>query len=424
MSSPDDKCPTIEQIERAFTERETDDMAAHFDQCASCAQVYARLERTASAARSLPIPPMGEERRRDLKQAIVARAQSQPQNESAGSTAAPKGRRVRFALAGAAVVLLAVALGLWSLQPERPQSLQEHNGLTPPEHAVKQRANEDAGHDDRPPQEASPVEDAPIQRATVHARDGANFARLSAQPDEIIRLYEGTITVQVDPLRDGERFRVITGDAEVEVHGTVFDVSSAEDRLSGVRVVRGVVEVRPSQAPTRTLHEGQAWNAPRTRRERPTAPAQRVPSASSDTRSGQRPNSSNDGAEDAFERGWRALQRGEPADAARLLGSVPQGAALGEDAAYWRAIALYRSEQQASAVRTFEEFLDAFPDSERAGRAQVNLGWMLIQMHRPTAARRWFDAAADDADATVRSSARRGLERVESALEPPVAPDR
>jgi hypothetical protein len=33
-------------------------------------------------------------------------------------------------------------------------------------------------------------------------------------------------------------------------------------------------------------------------------------------------------------------------------------------------------------------------------------------------------AAADDADATVRSSARRGLERVESALEPPVAPDR
>jgi ferric-dicitrate binding protein FerR (iron transport regulator) len=68
----------------------------------------------------------------------------------------------------------------------------------------------------------------------------------SCQPDEIVRLFGGTLTVRVDPLRSNERFRIVTGDALVEVKGAVFDVTATEDRLTSVRVISGIVEVRPS----------------------------------------------------------------------------------------------------------------------------------------------------------------------------------
>src|SRR5207302_1565888 len=74
---------------------------------------------------------------------------------------------------------------------------------------------------------------------TILAQPGAEFIRLGQPPDEIVRLSQGTLTVEVSPLGAGERFRVITSDAEVEVRGTAFDVVAAADRLTAVRVHHG-----------------------------------------------------------------------------------------------------------------------------------------------------------------------------------------
>ncbi len=73
--------------------------------------------------------------------------------------------------------------------------------------------------------------------------------------------FDGTVTVEVDRLQPGERFRIVTGDAEVEVRGTAFDVTAAGDRLRSVRVMHGSVEVRPAGGSVRILSPGQAWEA-------------------------------------------------------------------------------------------------------------------------------------------------------------------
>ena len=74
--------------------------------------------------------------------------------------------------------------------------------------------------------------------------DGARFLRAGARPDEIVRLADGTLSIQLDALAPGERFRVITGDAEVELTGGALDVTAEHDRLVAVRVMTGRVEIR------------------------------------------------------------------------------------------------------------------------------------------------------------------------------------
>lgn len=104
----------------------------------------------------------------------------------------------------------------------------------------------------------TPETPAAVYRASVHT-DNARYALVSPQPNEIIRLYEGTITVSVEPLQPGERFRVITGDGEVEVHGTIFDVVAEQDSLATVRVHEGIVAVRPEHRAPTELRLGERW---------------------------------------------------------------------------------------------------------------------------------------------------------------------
>ncbi len=103
-------------------------------------------------------------------------------------------------------------------------------------------------------------DDATYRGTVTASADGTSFRRTSGAPDEIIRLSSGLLTVRVSPLARGERFRVVTGDGEVEVRGTEFQVEAVEDRLRSVRVIHGRVEVRAAGAAPQILLAGERWD--------------------------------------------------------------------------------------------------------------------------------------------------------------------
>jgi TolA-binding protein len=290
-----------------------------------------------------------------------------------------------------------------------------------------------------------------------------------------VRLMDGAVTVEVQPLRPGERFRIITGDAEVEVRGTIFEVTVAEDRLVAVRVFRGNVEVRPVGAPRVVLAAGQRWDAARTIAQAPAAaaaakcpggdgtraavpaellsslvpPAEVPPVSVPVAWSGPDPSSrplaarevrsagiatavptveTNPGsgagvttptpAESAFDEGWAALRSGDDRAAVDAFARAETAAgadALAEDASFWHAVALGRADREAEAGRVLVGFLDRFPWSPRAGEASAMLGWILLDAGDVEGAAARFRIAAGDTVPAVRESARRGLEAVESA---------
>jgi hypothetical protein len=81
-----------------------------------------------------------------------------------------------------------------------------------------------------------------------------------------LQLSKGSVHLEVNKLREGERFLVSTADAEVEVRGTAFDVTvvAATDVCAprtSVAVDHGVVEVR-SAGGSDVLHAGGRWSSP------------------------------------------------------------------------------------------------------------------------------------------------------------------
>src|SRR5205814_7946154 len=86
---------------------------------------------------------------------------------------------------------------------------------------------------------------AAARRGVVTARGAARFTWIQEGPDEMVRVDDGQVTIEVRPLGPGERFRAITDDAQVEVRGTSFDLAVRTGHLEAVRVWHGRVEVRP-----------------------------------------------------------------------------------------------------------------------------------------------------------------------------------
>jgi len=313
---------------------------------------------------------------------------------------------------------------------------------------------------EKAPRETAEV--AAVLRAEVRSLTASTFTRVGTQPDEIVRLKEGTITVQVDKLRPGERFRVMVGDATVEVRGTVFDVTAADDHLRSVRVHEGKVEVRPNDGAVAVLLPGQEWptaavpdqhavevataaaisqpaedgrpavSAPARHErdavaEKPTLhEAHRVTTAASTTSPGSPPQPDADArqntlprrvAETSFEDGWRALRTGDPRGAAtafdRVLADSPEDP-LAEDAGFWKAVCFDRAGLDADAAAAFGWFLGRYPASPRAGEASAMLGWLLLDAGDLDAAEARFRSAAADKAAHVRQAAAKGLEAIAS----------
>jgi TolA-binding protein len=114
----------------------------------------------------------------------------------------------------------------------------------------------------------------------------------------------------------------------------------------------------------------------------------------------------------AFARGWSALRANDFEAAAQAFGQAAaerNDNALGEDAAFWKGVALARANHPTEAQEALTRFLVLYPRSDRAGEASVMVGWLLLRAGDVTAAEARFGGALGDPSERVRQSARAGL---------------
>ncbi len=185
-------------------------LVEHVGGCPECADERAAVLDLVALAEALDPPEIDARRAESARSAVIAIAMAEP--------VAPSRAR-RWPWAVAAATLLAVGAGIaTSSEPER---------------------------------------------AAVVASGVATFEHTVDGGDERVELAAGRIRVEVEHLDAGERFRVITVDAEVEVRGTAFDVVARRGELVSVHVHEGVVDVRWRDAATVVLRAGESWSAPR-----------------------------------------------------------------------------------------------------------------------------------------------------------------
>jgi TolA-binding protein len=352
--------------------------------CPACRAEWEAFQRAIQLARELPAPAPTSQRAEQVRTAVLASmpALNQP---------APKSRSRRSWLAATAAAAFLALVVMRDL---------------PSSHSVART------------------------HGTVHASADAVVDVVSMAPDEIVRLHSGRIAVEVDPLGAGERFRVIVGDAEIEVRGTAFEVVATHDHLEGVRVMRGRVDVRPNDRPTVTLEPGQSWAAEvavaasslpvqMTVVPAPAVSASPTPPPKPHERLrgsavlGAKPplEPTRSSASDlAYDDGWAAMRRSDFRAAVLAFARVERTSNLADDAAYWQAVALARDGRADEAIGHFRALLDEPSRSAHNGEASAMLGWLLVDAHQPDEARRRFDVAATDADPTVSASARAGLD--------------
>jgi TolA-binding protein len=382
-----------------------------------------------AAARSLPAPDAERARAEETRTALLASA----------ATRAQLSRRSRvplYALGGA--LAAAAAIVVWIGVRPAPSPAPTHTVAV-------------AG-----------------KRQAIMAMGKATFTR-GDWPDYIVTLDDGRISVEVAQVQDGERFRVITSDAEVEVRGTKFEVEAAHGKIAEVAVREGRVEVR-ADSRVIILAAGETWSATRTVQRDvviPTAPASPTSTAPApapsttptptapivrNTRTARiektptptptpdhaklaatpdqaKPAATPDQAkieppkpveapkpgEDEFRAGWTALRGGDAAAATKLFASACARAAndaLGEDACFWAGAAAKRANDTKTARTAFAHFLDRFPSSARAPEASALLGWILYDAGDLDGAEAKFKQAVNDKVPKVRDSATKGLEAI------------
>ena len=397
LGRPD--CPPAWKLTRAASSGAPDpEIQKHLAACAKCTARSRRHDALVAAARNLSVPAgMSEQSRAE----ISARLLAAPPRRVTLTKALPRRSPVMTAaVASAAAATVAVAIA----------------ALVVRDHAASPA-----------PAASVPAPPAPpaTSRASIRAIGDARFARVQPPPDEIVRLDDGRIELDVVPLARGERFRVATDNGEVEVRGTSFEVLAAARQLRAVSVSRGRVEVRSGGGGLAILDAGDRWEkepaAPpvppvaRAPHQVRVADAGDVPPGRSAPGIGPRTRQRPSAIESAlFDSGWASLRAGHARDAAETFAELERrarGRAIQEDALYWRAVATARCKETESAGRQFREFLAKFPRSARRGEAAVALGWILFDAGDIGEARRAFEQAASDPAAGVRASAAEGMRR-------------
>lgn len=429
-------CPSFETLSAAFSARAPGPLADHLTGCAACARAWRDLEALRAAGQHLPVYVPDAARAHVLEAELLARVRS------SGSDAERRLKRWRrAAVALAAALLLAIGGAVVS------ESF-EHERSSPPREVDAPLAAWPAAPV-APAVPAAPVAPAApvpaVHRGTIRAASGARFEHSTRhapaagiETDEVVRVADGTVQVDVAPLAAGERFRVLTLDAEVEVRGTSFEVEVRDDRLIAVVVRSGLVEVRPKSGAPRLLSMGQRWDAaviaeppvrnapataaPRTRApervrapepEPEPAPPVAAPAPSIPDATPSIPDPAETELERTFAEAFDLLKSGDASAAADRFADLDASShALDEDVLYWRAVALGRAARETEAEQVLRRFLDRHPRSVRAGEVSVMLGWRLLERGALEAAAERFEAAARDPSARVRGAARSGLEAV------------
>jgi len=393
------RCPPGWTLTRAASSEPRDpEVETHVAACAACAAELAALREIAAEARSLPAPPrMNSESRAAISARLLAAAPE------------PRRREVRPAHRTAVFSTLAAAVAFAIA------------GV-----AVRNRQR-------LPEPQPGPVRTAAFtSRASIRAIGNARFFRAQPPPDEIVRLDDGRIELDVNPLAPGERFRVVTESGETEVRGTRFEVLASHRALRSVSVSRGRVEVR-SGGGLAVLDPGDRWEQAPPPDAAPSAVVASAPPGAviapaaavappPPARRGLGPSAPSRGQPSAnesalFDRAWSSLRAGDAAEAAASFAELERrarGHAIEEDALYWRAVSVARTKDSAAAGLLFREFLRRFPASSRRGEASLALGWILLDAGNVNAAREAFEQALSDPAGSVRDSALEGLRRAPS----------
>jgi TolA-binding protein len=389
-------CPTELELTRAISENPSTELEVHLESCAACRSTWEQTVEAIEIARRIPFRLPSSDRREELRTSILA-ASSLRERPDVPSTRRRAWGIGTGALAAAAVITLVIAR-----RGAEPSPAHAHGAI----------------------------------RALVA---GTDFSTASTGPDEVVEMREGTVDVEVSPLHRGERFRVITADTEIEVHGTAFVVTAHAGHLLDVSVRHGLVEVRPNGGTATMLRAGQSWSAPVRTAITPAPPPPEPPSPAptfaavpaSPERSAHgraQPSEATVAAprpvpraaperrsqDLAYDEGWAAMRAGsfeQAANAFARAGILDPEGPLAEDAGYFYAVALARA-KRAEATTAFRDFLDRYPRSARARQAGTMLGWILLEANQRAEAERLFRAALDDPDPAVHASAKAGLAAV------------
>jgi hypothetical protein len=342
-------------------ERELSSIDRHLAACASCAELARDLDHARALLRSpTPTPTPLEVQRGRLR---LLREAALPTSPRPASARARPLLAVAFAIVAAAALLVVV-------QRRSPES---HAALAPgPRASARASAS------------------VPVRTVTTVLPEGeARFSRASAGGTEIVTLDDGAIDLSVRHLDAGERFLVKTGDAEVEVRGTVFRVEASDKHLESVAVVEGKVEVR-FRGVAHLLTANERWDrpadaplvpapivaAPASSEPRATAtlaataerrPPSKPPSASSAKPAG-------DDGTAAFVEGMAMMERGDYGDAARHLEAFSKSNPRddrAEDAAFLVILALQRAGRPTEAAAAARRYLSTYPTGYRRAQARA-----------------------------------------------------
>jgi hypothetical protein len=405
-------CPDGWEITRVLSQPETSpDVALHVRDCPSCAQRAAELRAVVSVAAELPpVAPMSQASLQRIRHTL-----SVSMDEPTLSTHRQRRPRVAWAFTGG---LVGVALALFGWLYARPHAMSQFG-------QVPSLSGQAIGEQQ--------------SLASIRAFGGARFRRMSTPPNETVGVESGRVAFEVTHLAPGQRFRVLTGDGEVEVRGTRFEVEARDDTLWAVTVSDGKVDVRVGGRTLR-LQAGDAWErerpSPATGKQALAAPAGSWSSSRAATieiprgrpsrgvkahvvappvQPAESKATTESGGRQSFDLAWSYLRRGQWDEAIRSFAAVAEqthGQGLEEDARYWQAVATARSGRSPEAMHLFETFLQAFPSGVRAGAATLALAWLRLDAGDVDRARILFDRAALDPSAKVREDAAEGLRRL------------
>lgn len=388
-------CPSPETLSKVVSIGPDEALSAHISSCERCS---ALLEAESSLINLFKAAPYEEPPAEQVSQVRASLLQQ-------ASQMAPASQLSWGRLALAAIVLLAVGAFLavsWNKVAPGIISNPKNNG-------------------DAPTQEKTIAQ----HLGTVGASPEARFTYQGNKQDEIVRLQEGTISVEVKHLSPGERFRVVTGDAEVEVRGTSFEVTAKDDKLVQVVVHSGKVEVRPQGKLVQTLFPSESWDVKTAKLSPATTLAASTPTEDpkkNDPKESNTPTKSP--AEELFSEGYASLSDKDFEKAAAQFSqafTLDPKSAIAEDARYFYAVALLSAGKREEAKKALITFTARYPNSPRHGEASASLGLMYLEEGALDDAQIRFESALDNQSAEVRKTAQDGLAEIKRrrATQPP-----
>jgi TolA-binding protein len=219
----------------------------------------------------------------------------------------------------------------------------------------------------------------------VTALAAADYDEVATPAEHRVVLRAGRLTIDGGAAPD-RAVVVVASNAALRATGARFAADGSRGALRTVRVFAGSVEI--TQGPTAVvIAAGESWTF------EPPPPVVTAPAAAAPA--------------SHFATGWAHLRGERFADAARELALATAEPGVGEDAAYWSAVAWARAGEPARARAGFEAFLDSHAGSPRAGEAHLALARLHLDDGARDRARPHLEAAAADPDPRVRAAADR-----------------